>query len=336
MGSGYSLVAATQWYVQGNRTYTKQGFEAFRASPAYRPSDLEKDLAGRVMIVTGANSGLGLATARALAGKRAEVHLVVRNAARGAEALAAVKAAAGEGHSSVFLHVADLSEGPSIRAFAAEWLASAKPVHALVNNAGVLSPTRVLNSEGLEASTATALGQSYLLTALLWPALKAGGRADDPSRVINVSSGGGLTVRLDVNDLYGSRREPWDGKLRYAQAKRAQMMLTEAFAAKAAAGANIALHAMHPGWSATEGVATSLPGFGEDLRKGGKDLRSPEEGADTIVWLAAGPPQPPGRLWFDRAPVPMHFPFAGTTSSAGEASALWAACERDWRYVWTP
>lgn len=304
--------------------------------------------------MTGANAGLGRVTAEALAARKAEVHLVCRDAGRGTAARDAI--AASTGNTAVHLHVVDVSDTAAVKSFAARWIESGKPVHALVNNAGVLPQERTLTREGYEVGMATALLQSYLLSGLLMPALALAGRqrsntSGSPGRVINVSSGGGLTVRLDVDDLNCEKRK-YDGMLQYAHAKRAQMMLTDHWATTAAsAAAPVIINSMHPGWSITEGVKSSITDF---YNKNKDSMRTAEQGADTIVWLAAAPidalrraagddhaqhPRdqtagPSGMLWFDRSPASQHFTLAGTASTADEGKRLIANCEKmvGWRW----
>ena len=111
----------------------------------------------------------------------------------------------------------------------------------------------------------------------------------------------------------------------YARAKRAQVVLTRLWA-RGLRGTNVVAHAVHPGWADTPGIAASLPRF---RRVMGPFLRTPEQGADTIVWLAAAPEpaRSSGLLWLDRRPRPFDR-LPGTRVSAEEASGLWEACVR--------
>lgn len=281
--------------------------------------------------MTGANAGLGYATASALASRKAEVHLLCRSKERGEEARQRIVAETG--NAAVHAHVVDVSNPASVRSFASGW--GSKKIDVLVNNAGVLPQRYEAGADGKESSMGTALGQTYLLTGLLLPALCAAGRTS-PSRVINVSSGGGLTVRLNPSYLFWTsrRKEDYNGTLQYAYAKRAQMMLTELWARKlASARMPVVVHAMHPGWAETPGVTTSLADFAK--KQEGK-LRTPEQGADTIVWLAASKDSrivsSPGTFWFDREPASLHFPLDGTRSSEAEYDSLWATCAKE--YGW--
>jgi NAD(P)-dependent dehydrogenase (short-subunit alcohol dehydrogenase family) len=120
--------------------------------------------------------------------------------------------------------------------------------------------------------------------------------ASAPARVIFVSSGGMYTSRLDVDDLQ-SRVGEFDGRTAYARSKRAEVVLAERWAEELA-GTGVVVHAMHPGWANTPGIKTSIPAFQRVMRP---LLRSPEQGADTIVWLATLPGGgPSGGFFRDR------------------------------------
>ena len=114
-----------------------------------------------------------------------------------------------------------------------------------------------------------------------------------------------------------------NGVTAYAQTKRMQVVLTELLARRWA-GAGIAVHAMHPGWADTPSVRSSIPRFWRVMRQ---RLRTPEEGADTIVWLAVAPALPSGRFWFDRAPQPTHL-LPLTTERPRDRARLWRTCRR--------
>ncbi len=333
--SSYSLLATAQWYSLGSSSYTRQAFQS--ASARFSAADSNPDLSGTHIIVTGANRGLGLSTALALASRRAHVHLLCRDASRGNAALEAVSAV-GSGS----LHVVDLASVAAVKDFARSWEESARPLHGLVLNAGFIAPSHALTADGLEPSWATAMLQSFLLTALLAPALKRGAACAPPgrspgARVIHVSSGGGLTVRLDVDDpqaLKRARASSFDGTLQYAFSKRAQMMLAARWSELFRA-ANIGVYSSHPGWCDTPGVREALPSF----RASRVDsLRTEAQGADTPVWLASAnviPSSFGGELIFDRAVTPQHFPMAGTQSTKAEAARLWAICEAATGYSWS-
>ncbi|KAF8067317.1 DHRS12 [Scenedesmus sp. PABB004] len=302
---------AGAFLLKGLNAFTAAGYE--RAAARFDNSCMQSSLAGRVCIVTGANSGLGLTTSHELARRGATLWMLCRDEARGAAAVAAVVAESG--NQDVHLAVCDISSLASIAAFAARW--GDRPCHVLVNNAGVLLNERGTTAEGFEASFATNSLGTAALTARLLPALRAGA----PSRVITVSSGGMYTAKLHPDDFDGAGITPWDGSVAYARDKRRQVALTEHLAA-AEAAQGVLFVSMHPGWADTEGVRTSIPAFHKALE--GR-LRSPAQGADTIVWLALedAAKLQPGAFYLDRAPQAKHLLLGGTGYSAADAAELW-------------
>ena len=274
-------------------SFDRSGFR--RHAINFDPADLDVDLTGRTCLVTGANSGIGLATAEGLAARGASVWLLCRSRERGAQAARALREATG----SRKIHVAtlDVADFGSIRRFAAEFRAGT--VDVLVHNAGVLPGKRTLTADGNELTLATNLLGPLLLTLLLLPKLQASGAA----RVVFVSSGGMYTQRLSAADPDWQSR-PFDGVVAYAQTKRMQVTLAELLAA-ALAPLRVVVHSMHPGWADTPAVRTSLPRFHAATRH---ILRSPAQGADTVLWLAASAAagRSSGRFWFDRRPRPTH------------------------------
>ena len=224
------------------------------------------------------------------------------------------------GNRDVRACLCDVSDLRDVRAFAARFIAEEPRLDVLVNNAGVLPAERALSADGNELALATNVLGPFLLTSLLIPLLTQSA----PARVINVSSGGMYTQRLHVEDLQ-STGEKFDGPTVYARTKRAQVILTELWA-KRLAGTGVVVHAMHPGWVDTPGVVSSLPRF---YRLTGPLLRSPEQGADTIVWLGAAvePGESSGGFWHDRGRRPTHrVPW--TRETPEDRQRLWRECER--------
>jgi dehydrogenase/reductase SDR family protein 12 len=269
--------------------FTRFGYDWRRRG--WRDDDFSME--GRTVVITGATSGLGLSAAHALAGFGARIVLVGRNPDKAASARRDV--VAGSGNDDVAVQLADLSLIAEVRDLAARLLESEPAIHVLINNAAILPAGRELTAEGLEQTFATDLLSPYLLTELLLPRL----RASAPARVINVLSGGMYLSGLEVDDLEYERGD-FDGSRAYARAKRALMVLTEQWASELD-GSGVVVNAMHPGWADTPGVEGSLPGFYSLMRP---LLRSPEQGADTIVWLAAAPAaaETSGRFYLDREP----------------------------------
>ncbi|HEY6633992.1 MAG TPA: SDR family NAD(P)-dependent oxidoreductase [Acidimicrobiia bacterium] len=265
------------------------------------------DLTGRTVIVTGATGGLGLAAAKGLARLGARVVVVGRNP----DKLSVAARIPGE----VVPMEADLSLMSEVRDLAGSLLAGEPRIDVLVNNVGVLRPEREMTSEGLEMTLAVDLAGHFLLTNLLIPRLVESA----PSRVVNVTSGGMYAERIRPHDLQ-SEIGTYRGATTYARAKRGQVILTGMWAERLH-GTGVTVHAMHPGWARTDGVAGSLPTFDKVMRP---LLRTPEAGADTIVWLATDPEpaETSGRLWFDRRQVEEHMTDR-TRESPEERRALW-------------
>ena len=274
-------------------------------------------LDGRVCLVTGGSGGLGLATAIGLAQLGASLRLLVRDAGRGEDARRRIVAETG--NDDVRCELVDMSLRRSVRECADRILAGDEAVHVLVQNAGVLPPERRETEEGLELTFATNVLGPHLLTRLLRDRLVASA----PARVLFVSSGGMYLRRLDVDDLQ-TRDRSFDGTDAYSRSKRAEVVLAERWAEELA-GTGVVVHSMHPGWADTPGIKQSIPGF---QRVMGPLLRTPEQGADTIVWLAAAaePGEMTGRFWCDRHIRTTHR-LRKTLETAEERDRLWHALE---------
>ncbi len=278
--------------------------------------DLDLDLSGRRIVVTGANSGLGLATTRALASRGAHVVMVCRDPGRGQRALDDLASELPGARLS--LERADMGALDDVAALGSR-LARA-PVHALVHNAGALVHELQRTADGHELTFAVHVLGPHLLTRALEGALA--GAMD--SRVVFVSSGGMYTQRLDVDRLRDGL-DPFDGARVYAHAKRAQVILARRWS-ELLGPRGVAVGSMHPGWADTPGVRGALPGFHKVTRA---LLRTPEQGADTIAWLAASPEASLARggFYLDREPRSEHTPMARTRSSPADEQRLWELCE---------
>jgi dehydrogenase/reductase SDR family protein 12 len=296
-------------------SFSRIGFLARRSLGLFEP--LER-IDGRACWITGGSSGLGLTTALELARLGGSIRLVVRDAARGDEAKARIEQETGA--IDVRVEACDISSLASVRALAARILERDDPVHVLIHNAGVLPPERRETADGIELTFATNVLGPYLLTELLLERL----RASAPARVLFVTSGGMYTQRLAVDDLQ-SREGPFAGPAVYSRTKRAEMAICEEWA-DTLRGSGIVVHAMHPGWSDSPGIRDALPGFSRAI---GPILRTPEEGVDTLVWLASAPEvaATSGQLWLDRRPRPIHR-LARTRDSRVERHYLLAECAR--------
>ena len=272
-------------------------------------------LVGKRLLVTGAGSGLGEATALAAARLGAQVVLVVRDRGRAAAAVQRIEATlAAEGRpADLRLDLCDVSDLGDVRRYAAELVAAGEPIDVLVHNAGVLPAERTESVDGHELTVATHVLGPVLLTELLLPVLRGHG-----ARVILVASGGMYTQELPVADP-DFRVGRYQGAVAYARSKRMQVELGPVLAERWA-GDDVAVHVMHPGWADTPGVASSLPLFRAVTRP---LLRDAAAGADTVVWLAATTPAPmSGRFWHDRVERPTHYR-ARTRETPEELELFW-------------
>ncbi len=277
-------------------SFTKIGYEARRRIARWSSLDAY-DLSGRVIVLTGATSGLGLAAARQFAACGATLVLVGRDAAKNDRAVAEVVGATG--NASITQVPADMGDLVQVRVLAARVLAEHRRIDVLIHNAGALAAERHVAPDGTEATVASQVVGPFLLTTLLFDRLVESA----PSRVITMSSGGMYTAGLTVSQLQMTP-ETYKGTEQYARAKRAQVTLNEMWAERFG-GAGVRFHAMHPGWANTPGVEASLPRFSKVM---GPLLRTPEQGADTLVWLAADdlPLESNGLFWLDRRPRSIH------------------------------
>lgn len=308
-------VAEAQASAHDKISFSRQGYEL--RQPTWDDSDLTH-VAGRTVVVTGATNGLGRAAAERFAALGARVVLLARDEARGTRAVREIATATG--NDNLALVICDLSSLDSVRTAAAQLLDREPQLHVLVNNAGVLLNQRLVSVDGYELTLATNLLGPYLLTELLLDRLIASA----PARIIEVSSGGMYSERVEVEDPQTEHRE-YGGAAVYARTKRAQVILTE-LRAEQLADSGVVCHSMHPGWAATPGVATSIPLFEAKFRD---ILRTPEQGADTIVWLAAAdePARSTGQFWLDRRARETHRSDA-TRETPAERAALVALCRR--------
>ena len=239
-------------------------------------------VAGRRVVITGATNGIGLAAAEALAQRGAHLTLVGRSEARAAEAAARVQAAEGGGTPPDVM-IADLSSQAEVRRLAVGLLERYRRIDVLANNAGAQFTTRRLTTDGIEATWALNHLAPFLLTNLLLDRLKQNPLA----RIVTTSSDAHRRARIPLDDL-DAERSYGRGFSRYGETKLANILFT-AQLARFLEGSGVTANCFHPGLVAT--------GFGRDSGPLGRLAlaairpfsRSPEKGAETLVWLADSP-----------------------------------------------
>lgn len=275
-------------------------------------------LNGRTVVLTGPTSGLGRSAASALAAMGARLVLVGRDRAKldrtRDELLGETPGA------PIAIVVADMASLASVGAAAAEILATEPRIDVLIDNAGAMFAERALTDEGFERTFATMVLGPFVLLSLLAPRLAA----SPDGRVVAVTSGGMYTQALPLDDLMYEQGD-YEGARAYARAKRAQVALVREWARRLRAQGTL-VTAMHPGWADTPGLAASLPAFRARV---GRWLRSPAEGVDTVLWLAAGPRDAirTGRLYLDRRERPFDR-LPSTRLSRADRTRLWDAVTR--------
>lgn len=240
------------------------------------------DLTGRVCVVTGANSGIGKATAQALAVMGATVVMVCRDKPRAEVAQSDITRTSG--NPRVELLLADLSVQANVRQLANDIRTRHPQVHVLVNNAGLQLPQRTFSADGIEMTLAVNHLAPFLLTNLLLDALQAGA----PSRVVTVSSMVHKWAKLDFDDLQLARGYTMDRA--YYQSKLCNVLFTRELARRLA-GTTITANSVEPGLVKTEFGRVYGGAQGWFVRNVWMRLfgQTPEHGAQTSVYLAASP-----------------------------------------------
>ncbi|NNE94563.1 MAG: SDR family NAD(P)-dependent oxidoreductase, partial [Acidimicrobiales bacterium] len=278
-------------------------------------------LNGQTVVITGGTSGIGEVGAEIMASLGANLVIVARDQAKADATVDRIKATTGNPNVSYVL--ADLGKQENVRAAAAELAERHQVIHTLIHNAGVLFPERRRAESGADLAIEIKVAAPFLLTGLLLPQLKAA----KPGRVLTMSSGGMYTQPLSVSGLE-MPDEDYGGAVQYALAKRAQVVLSEMWATRIDP-TEIVFHSLHPGWVDTPGVSEALPTFSKVLGPL-QLLRSPREGADTMVWLAASDRalETTGEFWHDREVRPTHkIPTTKGSDTPERRKRLWEWCE---------
>jgi len=234
----------------------------------------------KVVMVTGANSGIGKAASLALAKMGATIVMVARSKERGEAARSEIIRKSQ--NNAVDLLLADLSSLKSVRILASEFQKKYSQLHVLINNAGLFNQRRRVSADGYENTFATNYLAPFLLTNLQLDLLKASA----PSQIINVSSVGHYNGHINFDDL--TLENDYGGWKAYGQSKLALVLFTHELAKKLQ-GTGVTVNAVHPGTVATNIWSRPLGPVGFIMALPKMFMTSPEQGAETIVYLASSP-----------------------------------------------
>ena len=291
------------------------------------------DQTGRVAVVTGANGGLGLETARELARKGAHVVMAVRNMDKAATARADIRSDVPE--ASLEVHNLDLGSLDSVRAFAAEAHNTHERIDVLVNNAGVMATPPQQTADGFELQFGTNHLGHFALTALLMPALL---RSPDGRVVTVTSTGRHWPLRIDFDDVHLTRNYgPWRA---YGHSKKANAHFAlELDRRLRAAGASVRSLVAHPGYTHTDLQAASARStnhegrsqrfFARNVQKVGM---SPADGALSQLRAATDPEAEGGELYaprFVQNGPPVRRPILPPSRPTKDLEELWELSERE-------
>ena len=292
------------------------------------------DLAGRNMIVTGGATGIGIETARALAGAGADVMLAVRNRAAGEAAAAEINADIGAERVSV--GIVDLSDLASVAAFVSAW--GDKPLHVLINNAGVMACPLTYTTNDLEMQIGTNHFGHFLLGVGLARALMNAAEEGRVARLVSLSSIGHRRSGINWDDIHYRTRayEKWEA---YGQGKTANSLFAVGFNARFAEH-GVTANAVMPGGIMTP-LQRHLPreemvAMGWMTQEGvvAQGFKTPAQGASTSVWAAVGSElEGVGGLYLENLAQALPWgeePAAGVMAhalDAGDAERLWTISE---------
>jgi retinol dehydrogenase-14 len=235
-------------------------------------------MGGKTVLITGGTSGIGKATAVAMAAMGANVVVVGRNQERGGAAVEEIKA---QSHNeSVELMLADLSVQAEVRRLAEEFLERHDRLDVLVNNAGLVQSKRTETPDGIETTLAINHLAPFLLTNLLLGCLEQSA----PSRVITVSSEAQRWGTMNFEDMQSRRK--YRGFPVYGMTKLANIMFTYELAERLD-GTGVGANCLHPGSVGTNFGQNNRGAMALFFRTFKPFMRSPEQGADTLIWLAS-------------------------------------------------
>jgi NAD(P)-dependent dehydrogenase (short-subunit alcohol dehydrogenase family) len=235
-------------------------------------------MAEKVIVITGATSGIGEVAADRLVAKGARILFVARDSARGEATLKHLRAIAGSSEHCAFY--ADLSRLDEMKRVAAEIAESEPRIDVLINNAGALFSSRKVSADGLEMTFALNHLSYFVITNLLRPRLAAG------SRVVSTASDAHKGARLDFSDLQSARS--YSGFAQYGRSKLCNILFTRELARRLA-GTGVTANCLHPGFVATRFGDHSGGVMSLAVRAAKTFAITPEQGAQTIIYLASSP-----------------------------------------------
>ncbi len=271
-------------------------------------------MSGKVVLITGGTSGIGKAAATALAGMGAEVVVTGRNREKGERAAEEIRRDSG---GKVDLALADLASPEEVRWLASEFQERYDRLDVLVNNAGMVNTGRKTTADGLELTFAVNHLGPFLLTNLLLDVLEESA----PSRVVTVSSEARRGAKIDFDDLQSERN--YRGFPVYGMTKLANIFFTYELADRLR-GTGVTATCLHPGAVNTEFGNNNSGGFAVVFRMFKPLMRTPEKGADTLVYLASSPEVEgvSGRYFADRKDISSKQP-----RDEGVQKRLWETSE---------
>jgi NAD(P)-dependent dehydrogenase (short-subunit alcohol dehydrogenase family) len=282
------------------------------------PSSRPVDMSGRVVVVTGATSGIGREVARGVARAGATTVVVGRGEGRAARAAEEIGRETGNPHVRS-VRVDDLAVQAQVRALAEGLLAGFPAIHVLVNNAGAYFHRREVTPDGLERTFALNVLAPYVLSTLLLPRL----RASAPARIVNVSSAAHQGARVDFADLQSSAR--YSGFSVYGSSKLELIWLTREFARRLS-GTGVTVNAVHPGFVRSGFARNNGGAVAAGVRVASLFARSIRRGADTPFYLATAPEvdSVTGAYFSDRT----QRPGSAESNDMAKARQLMDACAR--------
>ncbi|HWF00838.1 MAG TPA: SDR family NAD(P)-dependent oxidoreductase [Caulobacteraceae bacterium] len=273
-------------------------------------------MSGKTVVMTGATSGIGEAAARALAASGARIVFSARDAARADATLALLRRANPDARHDWAL--ADLTTLEGMEAAAKALGEKAPVIDVLANNAGAMFQTREITQDGLEKTFAVDHMAYFIVTERLRPRLAPGGR------IVSTASGAHAVARLDLDDLNFERRR-YGAFAAYGNAKLCNILFTHELARRLE-GSGVTANCFHPGGVATRFGADAKGVMGTLFRLAGRFMLTPEQGADTLIWLASAPEaadQNGGYFVRRRRTQP-----SAAARNAGLGARLWEVSER--------